>query len=205
MNKTIVIILLILFSSCYNAESIRMNEVISESTENAEDSLAVKNEDVRDSLKIDYVLLSENEKEKNKIIISKKNFMLALYYDSVKIKEYSVAVGKNPEDKVRVGDNATPLGSFYIIRIEGSSFWTHDFKDGKGEIKGAYGPYFLRLKTGTDATLSGKEWKGIGIHGTHDNSSIGTNASEGCIRMKNEELVDLMRFVETGTKVEIIE
>lgn len=182
-----------------------MNEVISGNTENSEDSMAVKNEDIGDSLKIDYVLLSENEKEKNKIIISKENFTLALYYDTVKIKEYSVAVGKNPEDKTKAGDNATPLGSFFVIRIEDSSYWMHDFKDGKGEIEGAYGPFFLRLKTGSEETLSGKEWKGIGIHGTHDNSSIGTNASEGCIRMKNEELVDLMRFVETGTKVEIIE
>lgn len=182
-----------------------MNELISQDTENAEDSMTVKNADINDTFKIDYLLLAENEKEKNKIIIRKKNVTLTLFHDTVKVKEYTVALGKNPEDKNRSGDNATPLGKFYIIKIEDSSYWTHDFKDGKGEIKGAYGQYFMRLKTGKNETLSKKEWKGIGIHGTHDENSIGTNASEGCIRMKNEELIDLMRFVGIDTKVEIIE
>jgi hypothetical protein len=42
-------------------------------------------------------------------------------------------------------------------------------------------------------TNSDKEGKnighqGIGIHGTHDDNSIRTRATEGCIRLKNEDL-----------------
>ena len=69
-----------------------------------------------------------------------------------------------------------------MLQIQNASYWTHDFRDGKGEIKGAYGPWFIRLKT---------PWRGIGIHGTHDPRSIGKNATEGCIRLRNEELKDL--------------
>ena len=45
----------------------------------------------------------------------------------------------------------------------------------------------------------------IGIHGTHDPSSIGTRASEGCIRLNNKDLETLKPYVKVGTKVVIEE
>lgn len=51
--------------------------------------------------------------------------------------------------------------------------------------------------------LSGGAWDGIGIHGTHDPQSIGTDASEGCIRLHNEDLQELRSVVKVGTVVEI--
>jgi lipoprotein-anchoring transpeptidase ErfK/SrfK len=53
--------------------------------------------------------------------------------------------------------------------------------------------------------LSGKAWTGIAIHGTHDPSSVGTNASEGCVRMNNNDLQELKRIVKVGTAVTIRE
>ena len=70
------------------------------------------------------------------------------------------------------------------------------FKDGKGTIKGAYGPWFIRLKTG---------WSGIGIHGTHDPGSIGQRATEGCVRLRNDHLELLVKHVEPGLVVVIEE
>jgi lipoprotein-anchoring transpeptidase ErfK/SrfK len=70
----------------------------------------------------------------------------------------------------------------------------HDFGDGKGPVSGAYGPWFIRLETG---------WKGIGIHGTHDPGSTGTRASEGCIRMKNDDLLRIVDETSPGTVVVI--
>ncbi|MBQ7665246.1 MAG: L,D-transpeptidase, partial [Synergistaceae bacterium] len=102
------------------------------------------------------------------------------------VQEYSIATGKNPVDKQIVGDNRTPVGNFKIVSIENASKWSHDFGDGKGKIKGAYGPWFLRL----DA----KGWKGIGIHGTHDPDSRGTNATEGCIRLSNKDIDELKQY-----------
>jgi len=45
----------------------------------------------------------------------------------------------------------------------------------------------------------------IYIHGTSDEENIGKPASIGCIRMRNEDVVELYRLVETGTEVLIEE
>jgi hypothetical protein len=45
----------------------------------------------------------------------------------------------------------------------------------------------------------------IYIHGTNDEDSIGTPASIGCIRMRNQDVVDLFRLVEVGSEVLIEE
>lgn len=125
--------------------------------------------------------------------LSKKNFKLFVMDGKNVVESFDIAVGKNKGQKQKVGDNRTPEGMFKIIQIQNASYWTHDFRDGKGEIKGAYGPWFIRLETG---------WKGIGIHGTHDPSSIGTNATEGCIRLRNDELLRLKeKYAKIGVKV----
>lgn len=123
---------------------------------------------------------------KYRILVSKSEYKLWLLHGNDIVQEYSIATGKNPGDKQRVGDNRTPVGNFKIVSIENASKWSHDFGDGKGKIKGAYGPWFLRL----DA----KGWKGIGIHGTHDPDSRGTNATEGCIRLSNEDIDELKQY-----------
>ncbi|KYG26059.1 L,D-transpeptidase family protein [Alkalihalobacillus trypoxylicola] len=42
-----------------------------------------------------------------------------------------------------------------------------------------------------------------GIHGTNNPSSIGTYASKGCVRMFNEDVVELASIVPIGTRVVI--
>ena len=135
--------------------------------------------------------------DKYRIMINKSSYTLSLYKGDELIKQYPVAVGKNRGDKQRVGDNRTPTGDFKIVSIENASSWTHDFRDGKGKIAGAYGPWFLRL----DA----KGWKGIGIHGTHDPASRGTNATEGCIRLSNEDIAELRTYAYRNMPVVIRE
>ena len=164
--------------------------------------------------------------EQHLIRIHKQSYRLELFEDGKEqpLKEYSIAVAKNPGDKQKTGDNRTPtswgsaavipakyLGAgvgvasaevpFVVEEICDASFWTHDFGDGKGEIAGAYGPWFISLDTG---------WIGIGIHGTHDPASIGTMASEGCIRMHNQDVAELKNLIYgpakgVGTRVVITE
>ena len=134
---------------------------------------------------------------KYNIRVSKSEYTLTLYKGNEFVKSYPIAVGRNPGDKQRVGDNRTPTGNFKIVSIENASKWTHDFGDGKGKIRGAYGPWFLRL----DA----KGWKGIGIHGTHDPDSRGTMATEGCIRLSNEDIAELKTFAYKNMPVVIRE
>ncbi|MCR5347852.1 MAG: L,D-transpeptidase [Fretibacterium sp.] len=131
------------------------------------------------------------------IRIDKGDYKLSLYRGKELVKTYSVAVGRNPGDKRAIGDHRTPVGNFRVVSIENASKWKHDFGDGKGKIAGAYGPWFIRL----DA----KGWKGIGIHGTHDPDSRGTMATEGCIRLSNEEIRDLKRYAYRNMPVVIEE
>jgi lipoprotein-anchoring transpeptidase ErfK/SrfK len=130
------------------------------------------------------------------IIISKEEMTLNVYnYKGKNIARYPVACGKNLGNKEKVGDMKTPEGVFHVSDIHNASHWSHDFGDGKGEIAGAYGPYFIRLLTPGHS--------GIGIHGTHNNNSIGTRATEGCIRIKNEDLRKLVKQVRIGDVVVI--
>ena len=107
-----------------------------------------------------------------------------------------VATGLAPGQKRRPGDMRTPEGSFIISEIVDASRWKHDFGDGLGKISGAYGPLFMRLLTPGHS--------GIGIHGTHLPASIGTRASEGCIRLENDSLLRLSHMVCPGTRVTIL-
>ena len=132
------------------------------------------------------------KKEPILIIVEKEKYKLYLFKEGKEIKSYDVAIGKNPGQKQRVGDKTTPSGEFKVDEIIPSSYWTHDFDDGNGEIEGAYGPWFVSLETG---------WTGIGIHGTHDPNSIGTMASEGCIRMNNGHVSELRALISVGAKV----
>lgn len=139
-----------------------------------------------------------------RIEIDKSECLLNIYNsDNEIIRFFPIAVGKNRGDKEMAGDHRTPEGDFWVNRIRESSDWTHDFGDGKGEIKGAYGPWFFSLYTGSETTKSNKSWQGIGIHGTHDPSSIGSCASEGCIRLVNRDVVELKNYVCLGTQVKI--
>ena len=134
---------------------------------------------------------------KYRIVVTKSDYKLSLFKGNELIKQYPIAVGKNPGDKQYRGDHRTPVGNFKVVSIENASSWSHDFRDGKGKIKGAYGPWFLRL----DA----KGWKGIGIHGTHDPDSRGSMATEGCVRLSNEDIQELRQYAYLNMPVVIRE
>ncbi|MEG1635652.1 MAG: L,D-transpeptidase family protein, partial [Rikenellaceae bacterium] len=131
------------------------------------------------------------------IVISKETMKLCLYDSKSKlVKKYTIACGKELGDKKGRGDNCTPEGVFKIQAIQDASNWDHDFNDSKGVIKGAYGPKFIRLHTPPHT--------GIGIHGTHDPASLGKRASEGCIRMNNQDVAELSKYAYTDMPVIIL-
>lgn len=130
------------------------------------------------------------------VLISKEDMMLRQYdYKGNILCEYPVAVGKNYGAKREVGDMKTPEGVFTIEDIQDATAWDHDFGDGKGPIQGAYGDFFIRLRT--------PGHKGIGIHGTHAPESIGTRATEGCVRLDNKNLNEFVKGVHPAMVVVI--
>ena len=131
------------------------------------------------------------------VVISKAEMNLALVDSTGNvIVSYPMACSKYYGPKERKGDNKTPEGSFKINELLRSSSLTHDFHDGKGPIRGAYGPWFLRLDV--------PGFIDIGIHGTHLPESIGSRATEGCIRLRNENITDLKSRIRLGTPVIIL-
>ena len=135
------------------------------------------------------------------ILVKKSEFKLYVLDHGQVVETWGVALGKNQGQKKVAGDMKTPAGTFKIDEIDDASTWTHDFGDGKGVINNAYGPWFLSLDTDK---LSGGSWGGIGIHGTHDPTSIGKCATEGCIRLNNENLRKLkQQYAKVGMQVTI--
>jgi lipoprotein-anchoring transpeptidase ErfK/SrfK len=131
------------------------------------------------------------------IIVSKEEMKLTVYdYRGNPMDCYSIACGKNLGNKEKQGDMKTPEGIFRICDIQKSSDWKHDFGDGKGEIEGAYGPYFIRLLT--------PGHQGIGIHGTNDSNSVGKRDTEGCIRLSNNDITSLVNQVNVGAVVVVV-
>ena len=127
------------------------------------------------------------------IYVSKVDMTLTLVNSRGKVVvTYPIACGMNIGQKSVAGDHKTPEGYFLLQKIHDASNWGHDFHDGKGFIPHAYGPWFLRLQTG---------FQGIGIHGTHAPASIGTRATEGCIRLRNSDVEALEQRVVVGMPV----
>lgn len=108
------------------------------------------------------------------ITINTQAHLLTLYRDNKVFKTYRVAVGKP--------STPTPKGTFKIIN--------------KAINPG--GPF-------------GARWLGLnvpngnyGIHGTNNPSSIGKSVSNGCIRMYNNQVIELSNLVPIGTTVKIV-
>jgi len=109
-----------------------------------------------------------------RILINTNTHKLTLFRDNTIYKTYTVATGKP--------STPTPKGTFKIIN----------------RAINPGGPF-------------GARWLGLnapngdyGIHGTNNPSSIGKSVSNGCIRMFNEQVIELSNLVSIGTVVTII-
>lgn len=138
------------------------------------------------------------------IVMSKKDYYLYVYEaqgrDTVLLARYDCCFALKKGNKQRKGDMRTPhctmQNPFKISQIADASAWCHDFGDGRGSIK-SYGDFFMRLVTPGHS--------GIGIHGsTNNRESVPGRASEGCIRLKDEDIKELRKsYAFVGMKVVI--
>lgn len=129
------------------------------------------------------------------IAISKSRFELVLNLDGRFFKRYSVCVGS---------ENKTPVGSYVITSREVNPTW---WPEGKGSIpagdeRNLLGTRWMAIK---DTARPADDRRGLGIHGTRDESSIGKALSAGCVRMLNSDVEELHMLVPVGTPVVIAE
>lgn len=142
---------------------------------------------------IDRNALKDDSLKEKHIVVDKESCNLYLRENGETKMKIPVCVGKGIGQKKRQGDHKTPEGQFKIISIANASGWPHDFHDGRGKVLGAYGQWFFRLNTPQSTH--------IGLHGTNQPETMGTRDSDGCVRMRNEDLEELKKEVFVGMKV----
>lgn len=150
------------------------------------------------------------------LVISKKEYRVYVYEtvggDTVLRATFPVCYAMNTQDKTRSGDSCTPEcrdanTPFTISQIVDASAWRHTFKnDPRGNIL-AYGPFFMRLKL-TGSQVPGNSSIGIhgcgGYEGKSNSYSVPGRDSEGCLRLRDNDLRTLrLNYCDVGTKVYI--
>ncbi len=123
------------------------------------------------------------------LLVDKTDFTLTLLLDGHYLKQYPIGLGKN--DK-------TPEGRFIVENKMKEPTWFSP--DGKvypyGSVQNILGTRWIGFKN--QPGLSG-----YGIHGTTEPESIGTESSNGCVRMLNQDVEELYDYVMPGTEVVI--
>ncbi|MFT5127929.1 MAG: lipoprotein-anchoring transpeptidase ErfK/SrfK [Rhodothermales bacterium] len=130
------------------------------------------------------------------IRVIKENYLLVVTNGDRVVKTYLVAIGRN---------DRTPTGTFTITDKQVEPDWWQPGRIVKyGDPENVLGTRWMSIEPvaeeGTDGTLSG-----FGIHGTWEPDSIGSSASLGCVRMRNEQVEDLFDIVPYKTRVIIQE
>lgn len=127
------------------------------------------------------------------LIVTLSRRQIALYNGEKLIKTYQCAIG--------TPDHPTPVGTWSIVLKRYNPTWVNPGSEWAKSMPktippGPTNPLGLRA-----LNLNAS---GIRIHGTTSLSSIGTAASHGCMRMRNEDIVDLYPRVNVGTPVYIL-
>ena len=122
-----------------------------------------------------------------KIQINIPEFKLFLYQGADLHRIYPVAIGKPA--------SPSPLGEFKIVNKVVNPTW-YPPDHGKPVPPGPHNPL-------------GRFWLGLslpgyGIHGNAAPLSIGSSASLGCFRMRNQDVAELFQIVPTETPVQIV-
>lgn len=125
------------------------------------------------------------------IIVNRSSFQLKVYKRLKLAKTYPIAVGK--------AGNDTPSGTYDIANKAVNPAWSVPNSDWAGALAGRVIP------GGAPDNPLKSRWLGItdgvGIHGTSERGSIGSNASHGCLRMLVEDVEELYPQVPVGAKV----
>ncbi len=115
------------------------------------------------------------------------------YQNDKVLASYPVAVGKKGWE--------TPQGNFQVIQMVENPVWENPW-NGKKVPASLNGPIGIRW---IGFWSDGKNT--IGFHGTptkHEHF-LGTAASHGCVRMRNQDVVALFNMVQSGTPVRVVQ
>lgn len=137
----------------------------------------------------------------DKVIVYKANRTLQLLRNGRVIREYRVALGKNPKGhKIHSGDNRTPEGNYTIAWRNPNSKFHLSINISYPDDIDAEVAESLGLKPG-DAIM---------IHGLPNGISNGAKMghpyqdwTNGCIAVNNQEMEEIWHMVDDGTPISI--
>lgn len=113
-------------------------------------------------------------------------FLIVSLENGLYLRSYEVGLGK---------DDKTPLGEFTIVdRLVNPDWYFEGRKIKFGDPDHKIGTRWLAF--GNQPGVSG-----FGIHGTVEPDSIGKNMSNGCVRLRNEDVETLFDLIPVGTRV----
>jgi murein L,D-transpeptidase YafK len=138
------------------------------------------------------------------LVVRKQSRKMSVFKGTKPLKMYPVVLGHNPRnDKLEQGDRCTPEGVYRVVYKYPHPKWSkfillnyptaenwHKFAEAK-----------KRGQISIDAQIGGD----IGIHGTEDDlkNIRGENWTFGCVALKNKDINELYRLVQSGSIVVI--
>lgn len=128
--------------------------------------------------------------------VAKGAFEMHLYLQNVYVRTYRVALG---------ADNSTPTGKWVVRDRLTNPSWVNPRTGQRiaaDDPQNPLGEYWIALD-GLEGKAFGQS--GYGIHGTIDESSIGTNASMGCVRLSSKDIVMAYAMLVPGSTVTIVD
>jgi hypothetical protein len=87
----------------------------------------------------------------------------------------------------------TPTGSYYVFERLSTT-----------DPRGPYGPGALGLSSFSPVLTGWTRGGPIAIHGTDEAGTVGEAVSNGCVRVRNEQMRRLLRDVPAGTPVDVV-
>ncbi len=120
----------------------------------------------------------------DRLVVSLERFRLRAFSQGRLVAAYPVAIGADT--------GPTPRGEFTIVNKLRNPWYVPDDEPAQ--------------PPGSPDNPLGSRWLGIdkphyGIHGTTNPASLGTRASEGCVRLHNRHVEQLYRMVDVGTRL----
>lgn len=144
--------------------------------------------------------IAQNLPKVDQIVIYKRQHKMLLLQEGQIVRQYRIALGKNPRGhKMQMGDNRTPEGTYKIdLRNDQSSF---------------YRSLRISYPDGVDSeiarTIGVHPGNWIMIHGLpngRDAASVGhpnRDWTNGCVAVNNQEMTEIWQMVDIGTPITI--
>lgn len=142
--------------------------------------------------------------------------------DGTLIRRYRVATAKNGPGE-QANSECTPRGEHYVRARIGAGHAANTVFVGRRPTGEIYGPALREAHPGRDWILTRILWlcgrepgrnrggnvdtmrRYVYIHGCPDEDEMGVPSSHGCVKMRNEDVIELFDLVSAGTPVLIEE